>query len=93
MGTLTFNQGYAVTNSFVDVLVDGFEAAGIAAIFGPMAGLPGNVYQISVYVPHPSDFASENPNLQNFVMPPQVALVLHVNGVYSQAGLVLYVAN
>jgi uncharacterized protein (TIGR03437 family) len=93
VGMMTFDRGYAVTNSFVDVLVDGFEAPGIAAVFGPVAGLPGSVYQISVYVPRPADFASGNPNLQGFVMPPQVAVMLRVSGIYSQAGLALYVAN
>lgn len=93
VGGMTFNQGYAVTDSFVDVLIDGFEAPGIAAVLGPVAGLPGQVYQISVYVPRPRDYAAGNPNLQNFIMPPEVALVLHVAGVYSQAGLALFVAN
>jgi uncharacterized protein (TIGR03437 family) len=93
VGSLSFNQGYAVTDAFVDVLVDGFEAAGIAAILGPVAGLPGGVYQISVYVPRPSDYASSNPNLLGFVLPPQVAVTLRVNSVFSQAGLALYVTH
>ncbi|HEV2445228.1 MAG TPA: SBBP repeat-containing protein [Candidatus Sulfopaludibacter sp.] len=93
VGTMTFDQGYAVTDSPVDVFVDGFYANGIAAILGPVAGLPGNVYQISVFVPRPSDYAASNPNLNGFVMPPQVAVTLRVKGVYSQAGLALYVTH
>lgn len=93
VGGMTFDQGYAVTDTPVDVFIDGFYANGIAAVLGPVAGLPGQVYQISVYVPRPRDYASGNPNLQNFIMPPQVALVLRLAGVYSQAGLALYVAN
>lgn len=93
VGAMTFTQGYAVTNASVDVLVDGFLAPGIAAVLNPAAGLPGNVYQISVYVPRPSDYASSNPNLQGFVMPPQVALTLRINGAYSQAGLLLNVTH
>jgi uncharacterized protein (TIGR03437 family) len=93
VGGMTFDRGYAVTNSPVNVLIDGFLAAGIAAVLGPVPGLPGNVYQISVYVPRPSDYAAANPNLQGFVMPPQVAVVFQVNGVYSQAGVSLKVTH
>ena len=50
-GPLTFDHGYAVTATTPDVYIDGFYANGIAAVLGPMAGLPGNVYQISVFVP------------------------------------------
>lgn len=66
---------------------------GIAARLGPVAGLPGSVYQISVYVPRPSDFAASNPNLKDFVMPPVVAVSLDVNGARSQAGLALSVTH
>ena len=93
VGALTFDHGYAVTSSPVDVLVDGFYADGIAAVLGPVAGLPGEVYQISVFVPRPSDFASQNPNLKNFYMPPTVAVTLRVNGAVSQAGLALSVTH
>jgi uncharacterized protein (TIGR03437 family) len=93
VGPLTFDGGFAVTASPVNVFIDGFYADGIAAILGPVAGLPGNVYQISVYVPRPSDYASSNPNLQGFVMPPLVAVTLEVNGTTSQAGLALSVSH
>ena len=93
VGSMTFDHGYAVTDAPVYVLVDGFLAPGIAAVLGPAAGLPGNVYQISVYVPRPADLAASNPSLQGFVMPPMVAVTLKVNGVYSQAGLALHVKH
>jgi uncharacterized protein (TIGR03437 family) len=93
VGSLTFDHGYAVTASPPDVYIDGFYASGIAAVLGPMAGLPGNVYRISVYVPHPADWADRNPNLINFVMPPQVAVTLVINGAKSQASLALSVGN
>ncbi|HYW48918.1 MAG TPA: hypothetical protein VE959_39005 [Bryobacteraceae bacterium] len=60
---------------------------------GPVAGLPGSVYQISVYLPRPSDYASINPNLTGFVMPPSVAVTMEVNGAKSQAGLALSVSH
>jgi uncharacterized protein (TIGR03437 family) len=93
VGPLSFVGGFAVTASPVDVYIDGFYANGIAATLGPVAGLPGNVYQISVYVPRPSGYASSNPNLQGFAMPPSVAVTLEINGVKSQAGLALAVSQ
>uniref|UniRef100_Q02D71 Glycosyl hydrolase, BNR repeat-containing protein n=1 Tax=Solibacter usitatus (strain Ellin6076) TaxID=234267 RepID=Q02D71_SOLUE len=93
VGSMTFDHDYAVTDAVVDVRVDGFSAAGIAAVLGPAPGLPGDVYQISVYVPHPVDFVASNPNLKDFVMPPQVGVTLIVNGVPSQAGIALSVGN
>jgi uncharacterized protein (TIGR03437 family) len=93
LGSMTFDQSYAVTDAVVDVRVDGFSAAGIVAILGPVAGLPGDVYQISVFVPHPADFAASNPYLTGFVMPAQVAVNLIVNGAVSQAGIALSVGH
>jgi len=93
VGTMTFDQGYAVTDAVVDVRVDGFFAAGIAAILGPVEGFPGDVYQISVFVPHPADFAQFNPNLKDFKMPSQVAVILKVAGATSQAGIPLAVGH
>ncbi|HUA62693.1 MAG TPA: SBBP repeat-containing protein [Verrucomicrobiae bacterium] len=93
VGPVSFTDGYAVLSSPPNVFVDGFYANGIAATFGPVTGLTGNVYRISVYIPRPSDYANVNPNLQGFVMPPQVAVTLQVNGVYSQAGLALSVTQ
>jgi len=93
VGPVTIDGGFAVTASPVSVYIDGFYANGIAATVGPRAGLPGNVYQISVYVPRPADDAASNPNLQNFVMPPSVAVTLEVNGAKSQAGLSLSVSH
>jgi uncharacterized protein (TIGR03437 family) len=93
VGPVTLDGGFAVTASPVSVYIDGFYADGIAATLGPRAGLPGSVYQISVYVPKPSDYAASNPNLQNFVMPPSVAVTLEVNGAKSQAGLALSVSH
>jgi hypothetical protein len=83
------------------VFVDGIYSNGIAATSGPVAGLPGNVYQIGVYVPDPAQLATQNPNFLNFKFPPQVGVKL-VFGVVnplnpdnsamiSQPGLVLSV--
>jgi len=93
VGHLSFDNGYAVTDSTPVVSIDSFGAPGIAAVFGPVDGLPGNVYQISVYVPHPAAFADGNPNLKDFKMPPTVPVTLTVNGATSQYGLTLSVGQ
>ena len=91
VGAMKFVGPYAVTDVPVDVFIDGFYANGIAAVVGAAPGLPGTVYQISVYVPHPADYAANNPNLLNFKMPSLVAVNLEINGVWSQAGAALSV--
>jgi uncharacterized protein (TIGR03437 family) len=80
IGPMAFDHGYAVTDTPVIVAVDGFYANGIAAVLGPVNGLPGDVFQISVYVPRPSDFANQNPNLKGF-------------GISSQAGITVSVTH
>jgi len=91
VGTMTFVGAYAVTDSPVDVYIDGFYANGIAAFLDPVDGLPGNVYRISVYVPRPSDNAAANQNLKDFHLPPVVPVRLNVKGVSSQFGVTLSV--
>jgi uncharacterized protein (TIGR03437 family) len=93
MGPMTFDHGYAVTDTPVVASVDGFYANGIAAVLGPVDGLPGEIYQLSVYVPRPSDFADQNPNLKGFVMPPEVGLTITINGIATQPGVTLYVTH
>jgi uncharacterized protein (TIGR03437 family) len=100
-GAFNLAGPYAVTALMPAVFIDGFYADGIAAIVGPVTGLPGNVFQLGVYVPEPSLYASYNPNLTNFAMPPQVPVKLvfgPVNSLnpdnstfISQPGLVLNV--
>ena len=68
------------------------STVGIAAVWGPVAGLPGNVYQISVYVPAPS-LNPVNPNLIGFHLPAQVAVTFEMDGAKSQAGLGISVSH
>ncbi|HZT33350.1 MAG TPA: hypothetical protein VFA33_25910 [Bryobacteraceae bacterium] len=101
VGQYTRDHGYAVTALAPSVFVDGFYANGIAAVSGPVAGFPGNVYQLGVYVPDPATLADKNPNLLNFKFPPQVGVRLVMGPVnssnpdnsamISQGGLVLNV--
>jgi uncharacterized protein (TIGR03437 family) len=93
VGSMTFTNGYAVTDSPVNVFVDGFFCDGIAAILAPVTGLAGDVYQIGVYVPNPATLAGSNPNLNGFVMPPTVPITLVVNGVSSQPGVTISVSQ
>ena len=73
IGLYTLDHGYAVAALAPSVYIDGFYAYGIAAVSGPVSGLPGNVYQLSVYVPNP---AVTRPDLPNFHFPPQVSVRL-----------------
>ncbi len=87
VGPVSISDGFAVTASPVSVYVDGFYCNGVAAVIGPVAGFPGNVYQLTVTVPNPASMAATNPNLQNFVFPPQVGIILEIAGASSQYGL------
>ena len=90
-GPITMAGPFAVTQVVPAVFIDGFYANGVAARIGPVAGLPGNVYQLSVIIPDPSQFANINPNLTGFRMPPQVSVQMLIGDVYSQQGIALSV--
>jgi len=100
-GPYTLSAGYAVAAQTPAVFIDGFYANGIASVMTPVAGLPGNVYQIGVFVPNPATLVAQNPNLLNFKMPAQVAVRLTIgtvnslnpenSGYISQPGIVLNV--
>jgi uncharacterized protein (TIGR03437 family) len=75
-GQYTLSNGYAVTTQMPSVFIDGFYCNGIAATIGPVNGLPGNVYQLSVTVPDPAELIKNNPDLKNFQFPPQSAIQL-----------------
>jgi uncharacterized protein (TIGR03437 family) len=93
VGPVSFTQGYAVTQFPVDIYVDGFYANGVSAVMGPVDGLTGSVYQITVLVPRPSDLTANNPDLKNFRFPPLVGLIMRINGVNSQNGIALSIAQ
>jgi uncharacterized protein (TIGR03437 family) len=91
VGPMTFTQCCAVTEYPVNVYIDGVYCDGVAAIVGQVNGLPGSVYQITVYVPNPVVlFANSNPP---FVFPPLDSLVMQVNGVSSQTGITISIAQ
>jgi uncharacterized protein (TIGR03437 family) len=75
-GPYTLSNGYAVTAQTPAVFIDGFYCNGITAVIGPVSGLPGGVYQLSVIVPDPADLAKNNPDLTNFRFPAQSAIQL-----------------
>ncbi|MEO8129481.1 MAG: SBBP repeat-containing protein, partial [Bryobacteraceae bacterium] len=82
-GVFTVTNGYAVTALPPAVFISGLYARGIAAVNGPVDGLPGNVYQLSVYVPDPVSLAIQNPNFTGFKFPPQVGIKLVLGTVNS----------
>jgi len=53
-GQYTLSNGYAVAAETPAVFVYGIYCDGIAATIGPVQGLPGNVYRLSVYIPNPA---------------------------------------
>jgi uncharacterized protein (TIGR03437 family) len=93
VGPVTFDHGYAVTANPVSVYVEIFYALGVAAVMGPVDGFPGDVYQLTVYVPDQAQLIAINPDLQNFQYPPQVGVTLKIAGGASQNGLALSIAQ
>lgn len=91
VGPMTFTQCCAVTDSPVNVYINGIYCDGVLAIIGPVNGLPGSVYQITVYVPNPAVlFPNLNPP---FVFPPLDRIYLQVNGASSQANITISIAQ
>jgi uncharacterized protein (TIGR03437 family) len=93
VGPVSSTQGYAVTEFPVNVFVDGFYANGVAAVMGPVQGLPGSVYQITVIVPNPASLVANNPNLLNFKFPPLVGVVMQIDGASSQNGIAISISQ
>jgi uncharacterized protein (TIGR03437 family) len=87
VGPVSIDQGYAVSQYPVNVYVDGLFCDGIEAFIVPVPGLPGNVYEIQVYVPNPATLVSANSNLQGFTFPALVGVTMVINGVSSQNGI------
>jgi len=75
-GPYTVSDGYAITDLSPSVFIDGFYCNGIAAKIAPVDGIPGNVYQLSVYVPDLAVLVKNNPDLKNFTFPPMSSLRL-----------------
>jgi uncharacterized protein (TIGR03437 family) len=93
VGPVSFDDGYAVTANPVAVFVDIFYARGVAAYLGPVAGFPGDIYQLTVYVPTYAELVTANPDLHTFKYPPQVGVVLRIAGRSSQNGLAISIAQ
>jgi len=93
VGPVTFDQSYAVTATPVAVSVDIFYARGVAAILAPVDGFPGDVYQLTAYVPTYAEIAEALPALASFKYPPQVGVILRIAGRASQNGLAISIAQ
>jgi uncharacterized protein (TIGR03437 family) len=81
IGPVNFIGPYAQTTTPVTVLIDGFYCNGVAAVIGPVTGLPGDVYQLTVYVPTAPK------------IPPQSGITLRVAGGVSQNWLAISIAQ
>jgi uncharacterized protein (TIGR03437 family) len=91
VGPTSFTDGYAVTEFPVNVFIDGVYCAGFAATVGAVSGLPGNVFRMTVYVPNPAVvFATTNPG---FKFPPLAGIVMQINGVNTQPGIAISIAQ
>ena len=86
-GPVSSTGGFAMTASPPGVSIDGFSCNNVSAVVGPVAGLPGSVYQLTVIVPNPAGMAAQNPFLLGFVFPPLVGITLQIAGATSQFGL------
>jgi uncharacterized protein (TIGR03437 family) len=93
VGQINNVSGYAVTALTPAVFIDGFYANGIAATVQQIKGLPGGVYAISVYVPTVTSLIAQNPDLKNFVFPPQSPIDIFIGGTVSQGGVFISIAN
>jgi hypothetical protein len=60
---------------------------------GPVAGLPGDVCQLTVVVPNPAAMSATNPNLLDFTFSSLTGLVLQINGAARQTGLAISIAQ
>src|SRR5208282_4901109 len=89
VGPFSQEGPYAVTDQPVAVFVDGLYASGIAGAMKLLPGLPGEVYELGVYIPDPAKLVNQNPALNGFVFPPEVPITLFVGSVASQGGIEL----
>jgi uncharacterized protein (TIGR03437 family) len=93
IGPVTFDDGFAVTATPVSLFVAGFYCRGVAAVMRGVTGFPGDVYQLTVYLPSYDDIVAINQDLKNYKYPPQVGVILRIAGGQSQDGLALSVAQ
>jgi uncharacterized protein (TIGR03437 family) len=81
VGPVSVTQGYATTQSPVNVLIYESAAEAVAAVYGPVAGFPGSVYQLTLVVPNsPYDFQ------------PLVGVIMQIAGATSQNGIAISLA-
>jgi uncharacterized protein (TIGR03437 family) len=91
VGPVSFTQCCAVTEYPVNVYIDTVYCDGVEAVMGPVNGFPGSVYRITVYVPNPAVlFATTDPG---FAFPPLDGVVMQINGVSSQIGVSISIAQ
>jgi len=91
VGPFSAQGQFVQTDQPVAVFVDGFYASGIAATMKQVPGLPGEVYELGVYIPDPSKLVDQNPGLKGFTFPPEVPLTLFIGPMMCQSGIEIWV--
>lgn len=86
VGAFSNSGPYVVTDQTVAVFIDGFYVSGIAAVMKPVAGLPGEVYQISVYAPNLTQLFNQDGSPPPTI-PPEVPITLYIGSTQSQQGI------
>jgi uncharacterized protein (TIGR03437 family) len=92
VGPVSNSGPYVVTDQTVAVFIDGFYVSGIAAVMKPVAGLPGQVYEISVYAPNLAQLFSQDGS-SNTKIPPQVPVKLYIGSTQSQQGIQMWLKS
>jgi uncharacterized protein (TIGR03437 family) len=83
VGPVFFASGNAVTEFPINLFIGGMVCNAVSAVMGPVAGFPGDVFQLTAHVPNlPGNYTPNSPT----------SIVLQVNNVASQIGLTISVA-
>lgn len=91
VGPVSEQGQFVQTDQPVAVFVDGLYASGIAAKMKQVPGLPGQVYELGVYIPDPSKLVNQNPALKGFTLPPEDPVTLFIGPVMCQTGIEIWV--
>jgi uncharacterized protein (TIGR03437 family) len=84
VGLVSSTGGYAVSQFPSNLFIDTVYCDGVAARMGPVAGFPGDVYQLTVFVPSAGT---------NYRVPLHDQVILTMNGVSSQNGIAISIAQ
>jgi uncharacterized protein (TIGR03437 family) len=81
VGPVSINSGSAVTQFPASLSIGGVACTGLASTTAPVPGLPGDVYEMTAYVPNRPVGYTPAPN----------SIMLKINNISSQIGLTISV--